>query len=216
MTWVGGSLGAAGFKAVYWLSCGVWPDTALYGLVPDAALGPLWAESGAGGPDSWLLGLLRLDILTVILLAPPILLLPFLVGRLLTRHPKPFLLRLRHPFAPPSRDRGSNTARAGNPSMSLATVYKTLAVLKTAGQVLELEFSDRDNRYDGNRPEPHPHCICQGCGAILDPDLTSLDALASLAARQTGFRIQSLRLDFYGLCPACQARRAAASGNKPA
>ena len=117
VTWVGGSLGAAGFKAVYWLSCGVWPDTALYGLVPDAALGPLWAESGAGGPDSWLLGLLRLDILTVILLAPPVLLLPFLVGRVLTRHPKPFFLRLRHPFAPPSRDRGSNTARAGNPSM---------------------------------------------------------------------------------------------------
>lgn len=93
------------------------------------------------------------------------------------------------------------------PTMSLATVYKTLAVLKAAGEVLELEFSDRDNRYDGNRPGPHPHCICQGCGAILDSDLDSLDALASLAARKTGFRIQSLRLDFYGLCPACLARR---------
>jgi len=116
----------------------------------------------------------------------------------------------------PSAETIHQRVAAHFPTMSLATVYKTLAVLKTAGQVLELEFSDRDNRYDGNRPEPHPHCICQGCGAILDPDLTSLDALASLAARQTGFRIQSLRLDFYGLCPACQARRAAASGNKPA
>lgn len=93
------------------------------------------------------------------------------------------------------------------PTMSLATVYKTLTVLKAAGEVLELEFSDRDNRYDGNRPEPHPHCICQGCGAILDPDLESLDALAKLAARQTGFRILSLRLDFYGLCPACRRAR---------
>ncbi|MGD9609254.1 MAG: hypothetical protein AB7U59_07580 [Desulfovibrionaceae bacterium] len=117
VTWVGGSLGAAGFKAVYWLSCGVWPDTALYGLVPEAALGPLRTGAGNGGPDAWVLGLLRLDILSLILLAPPLLLLPFLIGRLLKRHPKPFLLRLRHPFAPPSRDRGSNPTRTGNPSM---------------------------------------------------------------------------------------------------
>jgi Fur family peroxide stress response transcriptional regulator len=40
------------------------------------------------------------------------------------------------------------------PTTSLATVYKTLAVLKDMGEVLELGFSDDDNRYDGNRPYP--------------------------------------------------------------
>jgi Fur family peroxide stress response transcriptional regulator len=93
------------------------------------------------------------------------------------------------------------------PSMSLATVYKTIAVLKTAGEVMELEFSDRDNRYDGNRPKSHPHLVCQVCGAITDPDLASLDALSRQLAEATGYRILSHRLEFYGICPKCRAAR---------
>ena len=93
------------------------------------------------------------------------------------------------------------------PAMSLATVYKTIAVLKKAGQILELEFSDRDNRYDGKRPTPHPHLVCQVCGAISDPDLSSLDAMADQLAQATGYRILSHRLEFYGICPTCQAAR---------
>jgi Fur family peroxide stress response transcriptional regulator len=39
------------------------------------------------------------------------------------------------------------------PTMSQATVYKTLALLKEIGQVLEVDRRD-DSRYDGNRPQP--------------------------------------------------------------
>ena len=93
------------------------------------------------------------------------------------------------------------------PSLSLATVYKTIAVLKKTGEILELAFSDRDNRYDGNRPSPHPHLVCQVCGAIIDPNLESLDALARQVAEATGYRILSHRLEFYGICPDCQKTR---------
>jgi len=40
------------------------------------------------------------------------------------------------------------------PTMSHATVYKTLALLKDMGQVLEIDLRD-DSHYDGNRPSPH-------------------------------------------------------------
>ena len=40
------------------------------------------------------------------------------------------------------------------PTTSLATVYKTLDTLKEIGEVLELEFRDGSNRYDGVRPQP--------------------------------------------------------------
>ncbi|MEJ2737754.1 MAG: Fur family transcriptional regulator, partial [Anaerolineae bacterium] len=40
------------------------------------------------------------------------------------------------------------------PTTSLATVYKTLNVLKEIGEVLELGFSGDDNRYDGKKPYP--------------------------------------------------------------
>jgi Fur family peroxide stress response transcriptional regulator len=90
------------------------------------------------------------------------------------------------------------------PDLSLATVYKTLTALKACGEVLELQFSNQDNRYDAARPRPHPHLICQGCGAVTDPDLPGIEAMAESLAEATGYAILSHRLDFFGLCPACR------------
>ncbi len=90
------------------------------------------------------------------------------------------------------------------PTTSLATVYKTITLLKELGQVLELGFADRGSRYDGNKPFPHPHLICTGCGAIMDPEYPAMERLAEEMADQTGFEITHHRLDFFGLCPKCR------------
>jgi Fur family peroxide stress response transcriptional regulator len=94
--------------------------------------------------------------------------------------------------------------KAEFPTTSLATVYKTIALLKELNEVLELGFPDGSNRYDGNKPFPHPHVICTRCKKITDPDLISLDGLSEEMSRKTGYRIFSHRLDFFGLCPDCQ------------
>jgi len=93
------------------------------------------------------------------------------------------------------------------PSMSLATVYKAMTLLKKHGQVLELEFSSRDNRFDGHRPHPHPHLICTGCGAVVDPRIPGLDAVLDSLEQDTGYAVTSHRLDFYGLCPECEGEK---------
>ncbi len=90
------------------------------------------------------------------------------------------------------------------PTTGLATVYKTVTLLKEMGEVLELEFSPDGNRYDGHRPYPHPHVVCVACRRIVDPPLASLGDMTEEVARQTGFRVLNHRLDFYGVCPACQ------------
>ena len=90
------------------------------------------------------------------------------------------------------------------PTTSLATVYKTIALLKELNEILELGFPDGSNRYDGNKPFPHPHVICTKCKKITDPDLINLDDLSEEMSRKTGYRIFSHRLDFFGLCPECQ------------
>ncbi|NDY55991.1 transcriptional repressor [Desulfovibrio sulfodismutans] len=95
------------------------------------------------------------------------------------------------------------------PTMSLATVYKTIALLKQAGEILELQFSDLGNRYDGRRPHPHPHVICTRCGSIVDADAPLLDDAAERVSRETGYAIAAHRLDFFGLCPACLKKDAA-------
>jgi Fur family peroxide stress response transcriptional regulator len=90
------------------------------------------------------------------------------------------------------------------PTTSPATVYKTLALLKDMGEVLELGFSDDDNRYDGNKPYPHPHLICTRCRRIVDPEVSLVQNLQQEVAGLSGYEIVGHRLDFYGICPECQ------------
>ena len=90
------------------------------------------------------------------------------------------------------------------PTTSLATVYKNVSTLRDLGEVLELGFSHESNRYDGNNPHPHPHLVCTGCKKIIDPDLESLKVVTRELTEETGFKILNHRLDFFGLCPACQ------------
>jgi Fur family peroxide stress response transcriptional regulator len=91
------------------------------------------------------------------------------------------------------------------PTMSLATVYRNIVLIKSLGEVLELGFPDGSNRYDGNRPTPHPHVICIKCKKIVDPDLDSLDEMKKEVASETHFKILNHRLDFFGICSACMA-----------
>ncbi len=93
------------------------------------------------------------------------------------------------------------------PTMSLATVYRNIVLLKSLGEVLELGFPDGSNRYDGNKPTPHPHVICIKCKKIVDPDLDSLDEMKKEVSSETHFKILSHRLDFFGICRDCLANR---------
>lgn len=91
------------------------------------------------------------------------------------------------------------------PTMSLATVYRNIVLLKSFGEVLELGFPDGSNRYDGSKPTPHPHVICTRCKKIVDPDLDSLDEMTKEVASETDFKILSHRLDFFGICRDCRS-----------
>ncbi len=92
------------------------------------------------------------------------------------------------------------------PTTSLATVYKTVSLLKELNEVLELGFAGGGNRYDGSRPYPHPHAICVKCGKIMDPLISSVDDLSNEMKNKTGYTISFHRLDFFGLCPECQKK----------
>jgi len=93
------------------------------------------------------------------------------------------------------------------PFTSLATIYKTVTLLKKIGEVMELGFVDDSNRFDGIRPFPHPHLICLKCKRIIDPDIPVLSELSNELAQKTGYHIINHRLDFFGICPSCQNKK---------
>lgn len=113
---------------------------------------------------------------------------------------KIFLSSLEHP----SVEQVYAQVRVNFPTTSLATVYKTVNLLKEIGEVLEISSAEGGNRYDGNKPYPHPHLICTHCKTIVDPAVRSLEQLTSEVAAVSGYRILSHQVDFFGICPACQ------------
>ena len=108
----------------------------------------------------------------------------------------------------PSVERIYETVSAEFPTTSIATIYKTVSLLKQLNEVLELGFPDGSNRYDGNKPYPHPHVICIKCKKIIDPNLGSLKDLTQEVIQETGFQILNHRVDFFGTCRDCQSHKA--------
>jgi Fur family peroxide stress response transcriptional regulator len=108
----------------------------------------------------------------------------------------------------PTVERIYETVRAEFPTTSIATIYKTVNLLKQLNEVLELGFPDGSNRYDGNKPYPHPHVICTKCKKIIDPNLGSLKDLTKEVIKETGLHILNHRVDFFGICSDCQSSKA--------
>ena len=107
----------------------------------------------------------------------------------------------------PTVERIYETVRAEFPTTSIATIYKTVNLLKQVNEVLELGFPDGSNRYDGKKPYPHPHVICTKCKKIIDPNLGSLKDLTKEVIKETGFQILNHRVDFFGTCRGCQSHK---------
>jgi len=91
------------------------------------------------------------------------------------------------------------------PTMSQATVYNTLALLKDMHQVLEINLHG-DSHYDGNRPEQHPHIICIECNRIIDGNWEYEDTVIANLEQETGFKIIRSQIAFFGLCPECKEK----------
>jgi len=90
------------------------------------------------------------------------------------------------------------------PTISLATIYRTLALLKEKGEILEIDLHN-DSHYDGYKPYPHPHLICTCCNKIMDgDDLPVLQNINQQIAERYGFQVQRQHQVFYGICSECQ------------
>ncbi len=115
---------------------------------------------------------------------------------------KAFLNTERHPGV----EQVYELVKTDFPTTSLATVYKTVNLLKEIGEILEISFTDRGNRYDGNKPYPHPHLICTRCDSIIDPEVSLLKEMAEEVTKATGYRITSHQVELFGICPDCQKK----------
>ena len=89
------------------------------------------------------------------------------------------------------------------PTMSLATVYKTLKTLVEIGLVQELNVGEGNFRYDGNCKE-HGHKQCIKCGKVNDLCNVDFSPLNKMVEENSNYKVKWNKLFFYGFCKDCQ------------
>ncbi len=103
-------------------------------------------------------------------------------------------------------------ARKKNPSVGLATVYRTVKLLEDAGLASSRQFGSGHTLYE-NAGHHHDHIICQQCHLIVEFESDEIERLQSDIARKQGFQIMQHRHELFGLC---EKARGVPGGHCPA
>ena len=93
-----------------------------------------------------------------------------------------------------------------HPTLSLATVYKTLRILRDLGLVQELNFPKGQARFDSYM-KPHINLVCTKCGSISDLDNHIIDEIIKKVASAARFKPYGQRVDVYGICQKCLEKK---------
>jgi Fur family transcriptional regulator, peroxide stress response regulator len=103
----------------------------------------------------------------------------------------------------PNADMIFNSLQATYPTMSLATVYKTIEILKEIGLVQILNAGEDSFRYDADTSS-HAHIRCLECGRVDDVFDLDTEKFSSQVEAKTGYGVIGQQFYFRGLCPACR------------
>ena len=110
---------------------------------------------------------------------------------------------LRSTDVHPSAETLHEMLRPEYPDISLATVYRNLALFKQQGIIQSLGTVGGIERFDGNI-DPHVHFICSSCHAVTDlPQISVPDQLRSIVENATGGIVGDCQLSFAGTCQSC-------------
>jgi Fur family transcriptional regulator, peroxide stress response regulator len=88
------------------------------------------------------------------------------------------------------------------PSMSLATVYKTLHTFVERGILRELSPHHGTMRVDWNTGAHH-HLICMRCKKVMDIEDEALDRIQVRQKLPRGFKVERVAVEIQGLCESC-------------
>lgn len=89
-------------------------------------------------------------------------------------------------------------------SADQATVYRMLKIFEDMDLVRSIELNEGKVRYEGTSLPHHHHVICIKCGQIEDLEDCDVNALEKHISERLSFKVQTHRLDFFGLCQNCK------------
>lgn len=85
-----------------------------------------------------------------------------------------------------------------------ATVFRSLDVLADLGAIERLDLPTGEHAFVACEPRHHHHVVCSSCGRSTPVADAGLERLAESIGASTGYRVETHRLELFGLCPDCQ------------
>lgn len=94
--------------------------------------------------------------------------------------------------------------RARGDRVGLATVYRTLQSLASAGSIDVLRTGHGESAYRlCQSDDHHHHLVCTSCGVSVEVANAALERWAHKSAQEHGFEHQTHTAEIYGLCRDC-------------
>ena len=86
-----------------------------------------------------------------------------------------------------------------DPTISIATVYRTVKLFDEAGILDKLEFGDGRARYEDAEREHHDHLIDINSGRVIEFMDSDIEKLQEKIAQTLGYRLMGHKLELYGV-----------------
>ena len=86
-----------------------------------------------------------------------------------------------------------------DPTISIATVYRTVKLFDEAGILDKLEFGDGRARYEDAEREHHDHLIDINSGRVIEFVDSDIEKLQEKIAQKLGYRLMGHKLELYGV-----------------
>lgn len=106
----------------------------------------------------------------------------------------------------PSAEALHQRLRKKIPTLSLDTVYRTLATFATFGLIHRVETVQSQGRFEVRQNEHH-HSICSRCHMIMDFDWSGFETLPLPESIAPWGRVESRSVVIYGVCHDCLSRK---------
>ena len=103
-----------------------------------------------------------------------------------------------------SPDAVYDVVRRKTPSLSRATVYRTLHFLTEQRILAMVQMADGRVAYEVAGPEPHHHLVCRTCDSFLELPHSVLRTFRQRMDSQYDFEIDVSHVSFFGHCTDCR------------
>lgn len=97
--------------------------------------------------------------------------------------------------------------KAHDPRIGLATVYRTLILLKAVGLVKEHSLSEEHGHFEVVQEVPHYHFTCISCRKVIEFEAPALTETVQSLIDREGVQVVDVHLSLTGYCSNCREER---------